>query len=102
MKENVREKLKAHDVVATVHVNRFARDARPARRKQEYRGRTDLAGIDVAPQGRLVGMSLEHVAEVRNAARGQGLDRAGGDGIDANFPRAEIAREIADARLQRG
>ena len=42
------------------------------------------------------------VREAADAGRRQRLDRAGGDGIDANVLRSEIGGEIAHRRFERG
>ena len=45
---------------------------------------------------------LQHVAEVADAAGGEGLDGAGGDGVDADVLGAEALGEIADGGLEAG
>ena len=55
----------------------------------------------VAPQRRVVFVPAEDVAEVADAGRGQRLDRAGRDGVDADVLDAEIGGEIAHGRFER-
>ena len=45
-------------------------------------------------------MGAHHVAEVADAAGGEGLDGAGGDGVDADVLVAEAVGEIADGGLE--
>ena len=45
---------------------------------------------------------LQHVAEVADAAGGEGLDGAGGDGVDADVFGAEVPGEIADRGFEAG
>ena len=58
--------------------------------------------VDVAPQRRDVTELAVHRLEAGDAARGKGADRPGGDGVDADAVRAEVGREVAHARLERG
>src|SRR5579864_7680199 len=45
-------------------------------------------------------MRLQHLAEITNAARGQGLDRSGRDSIDPNFVWAYAVSQVTDSCLQ--
>ena len=51
-------------------------------------------------EGGALGVGAHHVAEVADAAGGEGLDGAGGDGVDADVLVAEVAGEIADGGLE--
>ena len=53
------------------------------------------SGAWLLPRGR-------EVAEARDAARGERRQRAGGHEVHAHAARAEVAREVARGRLQRG
>src|SRR5205814_347130 len=83
-----------YDVVAAVDVHHLAGDGRRHRRAEEERGVADLFELDVAAHRRLFGVVLEHAGEPLDAARGEGVHRAGGDGVDAHVRRAEVRGEI--------
>ena len=52
--------------------------------------------------GRALGGLLGHRPEARDAARGQRAHRARRDGVDADAAVAEVPRQVADDRLERG
>src|SRR5690606_33376691 len=82
----------ADDVVAAVDVGDFTGDARGEVRAQERGGIADVLDGDRAPD-RGVGLDVaEDLAETADAGRGQGLDRAGGNRVDAGALRAEVER----------
>src|SRR5262245_11691579 len=60
--------LKTHDVVAAVHVNGFTSDPGAGLGEQKRRRRTYLSGVHVALERRPLGVGLQHVAQVRDAA----------------------------------
>src|SRR5439155_26297542 len=73
--------LKPHDVVPAIDEDCFAGDARARLGKQKGSGRADFGGIDIALERGALHLGLEHVAEVRNSARRQRLDRPGGNSV---------------------
>ncbi len=54
------------------------------------RGAADFGLVDVAARAERVGVGPEHLAEVADAAGGERLDRAGGDGVDADVLAAQV------------
>src|SRR3712207_8437038 len=85
--------LESHDVEAAVHVEDFAGDAGGERAEEEEGGVADLARLDVAAQGGALGVVAQHHAQVADAARGERVDRAGADGVDADVLPAEVGGE---------
>ena len=92
----------AHGVKPAVDHQHFAGDAAAGRTEQEHRGVGDVAAVDGAAERRAIAIGLQNRREAGDARRGQRLDRAGGDRVDADVPRAEIGREVADGRFERG
>ena len=88
----------SHDVVAAIDVDHFSGDRRRHRAAEKQRGVADFARIDIPAQWRFLGGMLQHRAEVSDAARGERLDRARTDGIDADVARPEIVCQITGAR----
>src|SRR5690348_4808930 len=88
--------LKAHDVVAGVDVDGFAGDTAGEVGGEVGGGVADFSLLGVAVERGAFSVGLQHVGEASDAARGQGLDRPGGDGVDANVLPAEIGGEVAD------
>src|SRR5690606_8916176 len=79
----------------------LAGDARREVRTQEGGGVADILDGDRAAD-RGIGLDVaQDLAEAADAGRGQGLDRAGGDRVDADAFRAEVEREVAHAGFQR-
>src|SRR6185437_14048957 len=96
------DRLHADDVIAAIDVMDLAGDARAQRAQQIKAGAADLFERDVALQRRVVLVPFEDVAEIADARRGERLDRAGRDRVDANALAAQIDGEIAHAGLERG
>src|SRR5262249_46799327 len=65
------------------------------------RGVADFLDRHAAPQWRVVLVPFEDVAEVTDPRRRQRLDRARGDGVDADILFPQIGGEIANGRLER-
>src|SRR5713101_7754076 len=89
----------SNDVVAGIDVMNLARHAAREVAEEIDRSVADLLNRDAAAQRRVVLVPFEDVAEVTDARRRQRLDRAGGDGIDANVLLAQIGGEVAHGRL---
>src|SRR5690606_12455466 len=90
----------ADDAVAAIDVGDFSGDARGQVRAQERGGVADvLDGDGAADRG--IGLDVaEDLAEAADAGRGQGLDRAGRDRVDADAFRTEVQRQVAHAGLE--
>src|SRR3712207_9473820 len=86
--------LESHDVVAAVHVEDFAGDAGGERAEEEERGVADLARLDVAAQRRALCVVAQHDVHVADAARGERVQGAGADGVDAYVPGAEDRKSV--------
>ena len=91
---------KAHDVVAAIDVNYFAGDAAAGVGGEEDSGRTNFAYFHVAAQRSALGVAFVHVSEASDAARGQGLNRAGGNGVDSNLLLSQFVGQVANRTFQ--
>src|SRR5918999_3779705 len=85
-----------HRVVAAVDDDRLAGDAGRGVAGEEDGRAGDLLGAEGGAERGALDGELLHLAEAGNAARRGGLDRAGGDGVDANPLLPEVAGEVAD------
>src|SRR5438067_7647522 len=94
--------LHADDMVAAVDMMHLAGNPRRQIAQQINAGAADLLNRDVALQWRIELVPFEDVTEVADAGGGERLDRPGGDRVNADIAAAEIGREIAHARLERG
>src|ERR1035437_32054 len=94
--------LEPHDVIAAIDVHDFSGDGAGEVAGQKQGRAADFQLVHIAAERGAVGMGLEHVAEIADAARGESLDRAGGNGVDANVPGAEVPGEIADRGFESG
>ena len=94
--------LHPDDIVAGIDVQDFGGDAARHVGQQIHRRVAHLVGRDRSPQRRIVLGPSEDIAEIADARRRQRLDRAGRDGVDADFLGAEIGGEIANRHLERG
>ena len=94
--------LEAHDVVAAVDVDDFAGDGAGEVAGEEEGCAADFELVDVAVEGGALGVGAHHVAEVADAAGGEGFDGSGGDGVDADVFGAELPGEVADGGLEGG
>src|SRR5690554_2039112 len=89
-------------IEATVHIQDLAGDAGGQVGAEEGTGVADFLDGHVAAQrgaGFVVG---QHLAEALDAGGGQGADRAGGDGVDADAVRAEAGGQVAYTGFQAG
>src|SRR5690606_36707986 len=89
-------------VEATGHIQELAGDAGGQVGAEEGTGVADFLDGDVAAQrgaGFVVG---QHRAEALDAGGGQGADRDGGDGVDADAVRAEAGGQVAYTGFQAG
>src|ERR1035437_3570145 len=77
------EYLHPHNLIPAVHVNDLAGDGRRAVAGEEDAGRAKLLGDHVALERRMLFVMFEHFVEAADAARGQRVDRAGADTVDA-------------------
>src|SRR6516162_10934466 len=93
--------LKAHDVIPAIDVDRLTGNAAASWRAEEQRCVGDLLHIHVALEWRVLGVVLEHVAKVAHAARGQGHNRPGGDGVDADLFGADAVGQVTHTCFQR-
>src|SRR5688500_18148530 len=82
------------DVVAGIDVVDLARHATGQVGQQIERRAADVLDRHVAAQRRIIFVPLHDVAEVAYAARGESLDRAGGDRVDANALGAQVHRQV--------
>ena len=92
----------ADHVIAGIDVMDFARDPAGEVRQQIKRGAPDLFGGHVAAQRRVQLVPFQDVAEIADAGGRQGLDRPRRDGIDPDVPVAQVRRQVAHARFERG
>ena len=79
----------------------FARHAAAEIGQEVEAGLAHVVERHVALQRRIQLVPSEDVAEIADAGRRERLDRAGGDGVDADVLAAEIDGEVANARLER-
>ena len=89
-------------MIARVHVQDLPGDAARHGRQHERRRLADFFNRDGAAQRRVIFVPLQDIAEVADAGRGQRLDRASGDGVDADLLLAKVGGQIAHAGFQRG
>src|ERR1700738_1885377 len=80
--------LQPHDVVPAIDVQHLAGDAARHRRDEKEGGVGDLLQFDVATERGSLGVVVEHRRKTFDAAGGEGVQRAGGDGVHANVLRA--------------
>ena len=78
-----------HDVVAAVYVHHFASDGAGEVAGQEQGCAAYFELVHVAVERGALGVGLEHFTQVADAAGGQRLDGAGGDGVDADVSAAQ-------------
>src|SRR4249919_4074340 len=78
------------DVVAGIDEVDFAGHAGGEVGQQVERGAAELVEGDAAMQRRMPLLEGEHHARVADAGAGERADRPGGDGVNANLPRAEV------------
>src|SRR5438552_5711188 len=84
----------AHDVEPAVDVEDLARDPAREARDEEQGGVAHLLLLRVLAQGRVRAMVFEHLRDAVHAGSGDGLDGAGGDGVDADAPGAEVRGQV--------
>ena len=84
--------LKSHDVVAAVDVDGFAGDAAGEVDARKTAVSPTSTGSTLRLQRSALGVVLHHLAQVADAAGGQRLDGAGGDGVDADLFGAQARR----------
>src|ERR1035437_1711262 len=94
--------VERHDVIAAIDVHDFSGDGAGEVAGQKQGRAANFQLVHIAAERGAVGMGLEHVAEIADAARGESLDRAGGNGVDANVAGAEVPGEIADRGFESG
>ncbi len=94
------QKLEAGCVIATIDECDFAGDAAGEGAREEERGVADFELVDVAVKGSSLLNGGEDAGKVADAASGESLDGASGDGVDADVLRAEIRGEVADDGLE--
>src|SRR3954454_6360026 len=100
---SLRPERRAHRVEAAVHVQDLAGDATTEVRQQEQHGVGDRAGVERVPaERRLLLPQAGERLEPRDALGGRRLDRAGGDEVHADVLLAQVARQVAVHRLERG
>src|SRR6516164_4202805 len=92
--------LETHDVVAAVYIDGFAGNGGGEVAGEVECEAADFGLVDVAVKRSALGVRLHHLAQVADAARGERLDRACGDGVYANVLRSEIPGEIARGGLK--
>src|SRR6266404_9815268 len=80
---------KSHNVVAAVYVEGFARNSRSKIGRKEQGGIPHFFRLYVPFERCTFSVMLQHKTKIAHAARGQGLDGAGGDGIDPDVLRAD-------------
>jgi len=90
------------DIVARVDVVNLASDPAGEVGEKVEAGAADVFNGDVAAERRIIFVPLHDVAEVADAARGEGLDRARGDGVDADALGTKVHRQIFDAGFKPG
>ena len=94
------DRSQADGLIAAVHEQHIAGYAGGQIRGQKKGGITDLINGHITAQGREFFNVVKDNAEVRDARRGQGLDRPGADGIDAYALLAEVrGKEASSAAL---
>ena len=93
--------LKAHDVEAAVDVDGFAGDGGGEWAGEEECCSADFGLIDVAVERGALDLCVAHGAEIADAAGGQRVDGASGDGVDADVFGTELVGEIADGGFER-
>ena len=76
---------KSHDVVAAVDEDYFAGNSATRVGGEEDSGVADFFDFYAAAQWGALFVAFEHVAEAGDAAGGQRLNRAGGNGVHANL-----------------
>src|SRR5688572_29150168 len=91
----------AHDVEATIHGNYAACDPAACWTKQETRGVAYLGRLDVSAQRRTFAVDLQDLREATDACRGERLDRPRRNRVHPDILRAQLTRQVADARLER-
>ena len=94
--------LHSDDVVARIDMMDLARHSARQVGQQVQPGPADVLDRHVAAKRRIIFVPLHDVAEVADAAGGQGLDRPGGDGVYANAFGPEVHRQIFDRGFERG
>src|SRR2546423_1025394 len=87
--------LKPHDVHSGVYEEDVAGDAAAKVAGEEDGGVSHFGRVGIAVQGRAVFDDVQNGGKILDRARGGGLDGAGGNGVDADLLRAEIAGEVA-------
>src|SRR5512139_992627 len=80
----------------------FASHAGSEVAQQVEAGAADILDRDVAAKRRIIFVPLHDVAEVPDAAGGQGLDRTGADAVYPYSFRTKVRSQIFDRSLQRG
>src|SRR5271170_6046568 len=61
----------------------------------------DFGLVDVAGERRAICVGLKHLAQATDSSGSEGLDRAGGDGVDPNIAAAKIGGQVAHGRFER-
>src|SRR5262249_39055110 len=92
----------AHDVVAAIDVQHFAGDGGGQRAAQEDGGVGDLLGGDRPLQRCALGGVVDHLLDVADGAGGPRGVRPGGDEVDADLLRPEVAGQLHGVDLQGG
>src|SRR3954467_5538593 len=92
----------ADDAEACVDVDGLAGDARREVGEEVYGRLADFVAVDVAPEGGFLFDVRKHFIDPPYRHGGEGADRAGGEGVDANFFLAEFEGEITGGRFEGG
>jgi len=94
--------FQAHDLKSGIHVEDISGDAAAEVAAEKNGGVGHFGDISVAAQRGVFLHEIEDLGEVLNAARGNGFDGAGGNGVDADLASTEFGGEVADFRFERG
>src|SRR5271156_1430530 len=87
--------IQGHNLKSRVYIDHVSGDA-AAQVAGEKDGHVPHFGdVCIPAQRRVLLHELEDLGEVLDAARGDGFDGAGGNRIDANLARPQLAREVA-------
>ena len=89
-------RFQTHDVEAGIDVKHVASYTAAQVTSQKNGGIRDLADFGVASQRRVFLHKIQNLGKVFDATGRDGLDRASGNGVDANFLRAQLGGEITD------
>jgi hypothetical protein len=97
-----RRRFQAHNLETGIHVKNISGDAAAQIAAEKDGGVRDFGDVRVAAQRSVFLHEIENLGEILNSAGGNRFDGPCGNGVDADFLRAELGGEVADFGLERG